>query len=47
MHDRTDEEAEIELRWVPLDEAIDAVLDGRLHNAILMIALLAARARRG
>jgi 8-oxo-dGTP pyrophosphatase MutT (NUDIX family) len=47
VHDRTDEEAEIELRWVPLDEAIDAVLDGRLHNGILMIALLAARARRG
>lgn len=47
VHDRTDEEAEIVLRWVPLDEAIAAVLDGRLHNAILMIALLASRARRG
>ncbi len=47
VHDRTDEEAEIVLRWVPLDEAIDAALDGRIHNAILMIAVLAARARRG
>jgi len=47
VHERTDEEAEIVLRWVPLDEAIEAVLDGRLHNAILMIALLASRARRG
>ncbi len=46
VHDRTDEEAEIVLRWVSLDEAIEAVLDGRLHNAILMIALLACRARR-
>ena len=46
-HDRTDEEAEIVLRWVSLDEAIEAVLDGRLRNAILMIALLASRARRG
>ncbi len=46
-HDRTDEEAQIVLRWVALDEAVDAVLDGRLHNAILMIALLASRARRG
>jgi 8-oxo-dGTP pyrophosphatase MutT (NUDIX family) len=45
-HDRTDEEAEIVLRWVALDEAVEAVLDGRLHNAILMIALLASRARR-
>ena len=36
-----DEEAGIVLRWVSLDEAIEAVLDGRLHNGILMIALLA------
>jgi 8-oxo-dGTP pyrophosphatase MutT (NUDIX family) len=46
VHDRTDEEAEIVLRWVPLDEAVEAVLDGRLHNAILMIAVLASHARR-
>jgi ADP-ribose pyrophosphatase len=46
VHDRADEEAEIVLRWVPLDEAVAAVLDGRLHNGILMIALLASRARR-
>jgi ADP-ribose pyrophosphatase len=45
-HDRTDEEAGIVLRWVPLDEAVEAVLDGRLHNAILIVALLACRARR-
>lgn len=45
-HDRTDEEAEIVLRWVALDEALEAVLDGRLHNAPLMIAVLAAHARR-
>lgn len=44
---RTEEEAEIVLRWVPLDEAIEAVLDGRLQNAILIIALLAFHARRG
>jgi ADP-ribose pyrophosphatase len=45
--DRIDEEAEIVLRWAPLDEVVDAVLDGRLHNAILMIAVLSAVARRG
>ena len=47
VHDRTDEEAEIVLRWAPLDEVVEAVLDGRLRNAILMIAVLAHRARRG
>jgi 8-oxo-dGDP phosphatase len=44
---RADEEAEIVSRWVPLDEAVAAVLDGRLTNSILMIAVLAAHARRG
>ena len=44
--DRTDEEAEIVLRWAPLDEVVDAVLGGRVHNGILMIAVLAAAARR-
>ena len=45
--DRTDEEAEIVLRWAPLDEVVAAVLDGRLHNGILMIAVLAAAGRNG
>jgi ADP-ribose pyrophosphatase len=39
---REDEEAEIELRWVPLDEAVDAVLSGRVRNAILISGILAA-----
>lgn len=43
---RTEEEAEIVKRWVPLDEAADAVLEGRLSNSILIIAVLAAHARR-
>ena len=43
---RTEEEAEIVTRWVPLDEAVDAVLEGRLSNSILIIAVLAAHARR-
>lgn len=47
VHDRTDEEAEIVLRWVDLDEALDAAADGRLRNAPLLIALLTLRARRG
>lgn len=44
---RTGEEAEIELRWVPLAEAVDAVLDGRLRNGPLQLALLTAWARFG
>lgn len=46
-HERTDEEAEIVVRWAPLEEVVAAVLDGRLRNAPLMIAVLAAHARRG
>ncbi|WP_431246901.1 NUDIX domain-containing protein [Leifsonia xyli] len=43
---REAEEADIEVRWVPLDEAVDAVLEHRVHNAPLIIALLAARTAR-
>ena len=45
VHARTDEEAEIVLRWVTLDEALEAAFAGRVGNAILLIALLAADAR--
>ena len=41
---RTEEEAGIVLRWVPLEEAVDAVLERRVQNSILCIAVLAARA---
>ena len=43
---RTEEEAGIELRWVPLDEAIDAVLSREVQNAILCLAVLTAAAGR-
>lgn len=46
VHERTDEEAEIVVRWVPLDELVDAALGGRIANAPLIIAALAAHARR-
>jgi ADP-ribose pyrophosphatase len=42
---RTEEEAELVLRWVPLAEAVEAALAGRLHNSILLVAVLAAHAR--
>lgn len=43
---RTEEEAEIVVRWAPLQEVVDAVLAGRLRNSILIVAVLAAHARR-
>jgi ADP-ribose pyrophosphatase len=46
VFDRTDEEAEIIVRWVPMQEVVDAVLSGQLGNSILIVAVLAAHARR-
>jgi ADP-ribose pyrophosphatase len=37
-----DEEADLTSRWVPLSEAVDAVLAGALHNPLAAIGLLAA-----
>ncbi len=44
--DRTEEEAEIELRWVALDDVVDGVLARELQNSILMIAALSAHTAR-
>ncbi len=44
--ERTGEEAGIEVRWEPFDRVVAAVLDGRLRNSILAIAVLNAYARR-
>ncbi|WP_449279596.1 NUDIX domain-containing protein [Leucobacter sp. GX0328] len=41
---RTEEEAEIEPRWVDLDEVVAAVLDGRVQNAVTAGAVLGAAA---
>lgn len=43
---RDGEEAELVPVWVPLDEAVAAVLDGRIANSITASALLAAAAAR-
>jgi len=43
---RAEEEADILVEWVPLDDAVVAVLDGRLHNSILMLGVLTAAAAR-
>ncbi|SFR97126.1 ADP-ribose pyrophosphatase [Agrococcus baldri] len=41
QHAREHEEAEMERRWVPLEEVLEAATRLRLHNATLLAALLA------
>lgn len=41
------EEADLELRWVPLADACAEVLDGRITNAMCVIGVLAAARRLG
>ncbi len=43
---REAEEADIRLEWVPLEDAVTAVLDGRMQNSILAVAVLSAAERR-
>lgn len=45
--ERTDEEAELVLRWAPLAEAVTAVLEGRITNGTTASALLALQVMRG
>ncbi|MCU1540164.1 MAG: hydrolase [Arthrobacter sp.] len=46
LHVRTDEEAEIELHWTPLADAVASVLEGSLHNPSAVVGILAAAAAR-
>ncbi|MGM7671796.1 NUDIX domain-containing protein [Microbacterium sp. A93] len=46
LHAREDEEADIRIEWVPLADAVAAVLDGRMRNALLANGVLAATLRR-
>ena len=46
VFERTDEEADMELRWVSLDDLVDAVLARKLQNPSLVVATLAAFAGR-
>ncbi|MFN8076394.1 MAG: NUDIX hydrolase [Kineosporiaceae bacterium] len=43
---RTAEELDMPTRWVPLEEARDAVLSGRIHNPGAVVGILAAWAAR-
>jgi 8-oxo-dGDP phosphatase len=42
---RDGEEADIRSMWVPLDEAVAAVVDGRLANGAMMLGILSAAER--
>lgn len=44
QQEREHEESEIVMRWVDLDEAVSAVLSGRIHNASSTNAILAVAA---
>jgi len=48
-HAREAEEADIRIEWVPLQDAVSGVLEGRLRNGILTAGVLAAaeKLRRG
>ncbi|QNE48389.1 NUDIX hydrolase [Glaciihabitans sp. INWT7] len=46
VFERTDEESDIEKRWVPLDEVVAAVLGRTVGNSILSIAVLTAQVSR-
>jgi 8-oxo-dGDP phosphatase len=44
--DRIHEEADMPVRWVPLEEAVAAVLDGGVRNSLGQVGILAAAAAR-
>jgi hypothetical protein len=45
-HVRIHEEADMVPVWVPLDDAVDAVLAGRLHSPTAVVGVLAAARAR-
>jgi len=40
------EEADLEQWWMPLDEAVQAILDGRISNALAIVAIMSEVVRR-
>jgi len=44
--DRTEEEADLELRWVTLDDAVSAVMSSAVTNSIFQVAILRAYVAR-
>lgn len=46
-HERTAEELSLRPLWVPLDDAVDAALTGRISNSATLVGLLSAGLSRG
>jgi ADP-ribose pyrophosphatase len=46
-HERTAEELSLRPLWVPLDDAVDAALAGRISNSATLVGLLSAGLSRG
>lgn len=46
VFERVDEEIDMVTVWVPLDEAVAAVLEGRFHNPSTVVGVLAAHTAR-
>ena len=44
--ERVAEEADMEQWWLPFDDAVDAVLDGRIGDGMTVAAVLAEQVRR-
>ena len=45
-HERQEEERDMATTWIPLDEAVAAVLSGRMHNPSAVVGILAAAQAR-
>ncbi len=45
-HERQDEEVDMPQRWVPLEDAVTAVLAGDVHNPSAVVGILAAAASK-
>jgi len=46
VFEREEEEADIVIRWIPLDELVDAIAAGTIRNSLLQVGVLAAFAAR-
>ena len=47
LHDREDEEADMQTYWAPFEDLLQAVLDGKVGTAATVVGVLALAAARG
>ena len=45
-HERDGEEAGMPTRWVPLEDVVDAIMAGAIHNGTLIVGILMAAEQR-